>query len=97
MRLLVSIVGWLLAAGLLLIAYAVALWASPPLEAKYWPVVSPITITRAEPVDADHTRVWVRFEKLRECQPVGVYWYRGRRGGPFDQIGFVVERPGGGQ
>ena len=43
------------------------------------------------------TQVWVSFTKLRECQPVGVYWYRGRRGGPFDQIGFVVERPRNGQ
>ena len=80
-----------------LVLLAVFWWIGPDVETKYWPVVRPLTITRTEAVDADHTRIWVRFEKNRGCQPVGVYWYRGRRGRPFDQIGFVVERPNGGQ
>lgn len=91
MRRILKLANWLLTALIMFGMFIGLQHCGPLVEARYWPAVGPLTITRAEAVDATHSRIWVRFEKLRVCAPRGVYWYRGRRGGPFDPLGFVVE------
>lgn len=57
------------------------------------PVVGKLTIVKTERVSEDTTRIWVEFEKLRECRPLEVYWYIGQRSGIFDRVLFQAEKP----
>lgn len=63
------------------------------LERRFNPVVGKLLITKMEKATDDTTRVWVQFEKLRECRPIEVYWYHGRRDGLFERVMFQVEKP----
>ena len=73
-----------------------AFLVGPWLETMYFPVVGRLTITAMERVDDTHTRIWVRFRKYRECPPIDVYWYQGRRDELFERVTFVAEKPIGG-
>lgn len=76
----------------LVTTYVVFTWG-PILERMFYPVVGRLTITDTEAVTPDQTRIWVQFEKLRECAPLEVYWYLGTRAGSFERVNFRVERP----
>lgn len=51
-----------------------------PLEGAIRPVVRDVDISRMEPVDAISTRIWGRFQKIRDCDFFGLDFYLGTPG-----------------
>ena len=47
------------------------------IEQNLYPVTTPVELIQVEEIDADNTLVWVRFEKLRGCQYLGLSWFQG--------------------
>lgn len=44
-------------------------------EGKWFPVVSKLEILRVIPDGEDHSLVYVRFNKIRDCEYIGVSWF----------------------
>ena len=71
--------------------YAVLLLA-PWLETKYWPVVSKMQIDQMYSEGLDKTRVMASFTKLRNCDYLGIAWYRGSREFGFMRVPLELMR-----
>lgn len=68
----------------------------PHLEARYFPVASRLQITAMEDTGRGTTRVWASFTKLRDCEFLGLSWYRGSRAGGFERVHVALQpRPDG--
>jgi len=94
----------ILAAGAAMLICWVAYYAIIPtlaaLEARLFPVVVDFEIVSQESF-GDHTDMYVRFKKNRDCEFLGVNWYRGDDRLPLtfmeDGGGSVLSRPIGNQ
>jgi len=58
--------------------------AGPTIETRFFPVTSKLLIERMVSDGPDKTNVYAAFEKLRDCEYLGIAWYRGS----LDQRGF---------
>lgn len=66
----------------------------PPLETRFWPVTSKLTIISLE-ADADgNAIITAEFTKRRDCQYLGISWYRGRPDGYFERATIVLRKAG---
>lgn len=83
------------------VATAVAvLWTflivGPHVETRFNPVTSKVTITAVEDVAGGKSAlVWATFTKYRNCEFVGLSWYRGAAAGGFQRVPVVLPRPTG--
>ena len=75
------------------------LWTSyllgPAIETHYHPAVSKLTIIEMK--DDGHGRTLMRteFTKLRDCEFVGIAWFRGSPDGTFERVPVVLIREPG--
>ena len=79
------------------IIFSCALWmvwaVGPALETKFNPVVSKLEILRTEPGEIEGTtNVYAAFRKLRECEYIGITWYKGSRDGEFERVPVILLR-----
>jgi len=64
----------------------------PRLETEWWPVVGKLKINSMETPRPGWTLIRVNFEKLRDCEYVGLSWYVGQRPDNFERIAVSVQR-----
>ena len=67
----------------------------PALETKWFPVVSKLTITSLTTNDNGQATVMAEFTKLRECEYLGLAWYRGQQSGGFERVPVILMRQEG--
>ncbi len=60
---------------------------APWVETRYFPVVGKMQIERLEFEGLDTTAVFASFEKLRDCDYIGIAWFQGSRSGEFTRVG----------
>lgn len=65
----------------------------PTIETRMFPVVSKLTILSAIPgPDPNTTQIEVAFDKLRDCEYIGLSWYHSPRGKPFERVPVMLMR-----
>lgn len=67
----------------------------PEIETRFFPVVSKLTIERMEPVNERTTSVYAYFNKLRNCDYLGIAWYHGQRNTGFERVPLILMRAAG--
>lgn len=67
----------------------------PALETRLFPVVGKLTIERMVAVDPTTTNVSAYFNKIRNCEYLGIAWYRGTRADGFERVPMIVMRQDG--
>jgi hypothetical protein len=71
------------------VLYAVGPW----VETRFFPVVEKLQILRAEPGDDGATTVLhAAFRKIRDCEYIGMSWFRGDRAESFERVPVVLMR-----
>lgn len=64
----------------------------PALETTYWPVVSKMQIVHMEPAEEGWVKMRVSFTKLRDCEYVGLAWFKGTRPDDFERVAVMLQR-----
>lgn len=65
----------------------------PAIETKYFPVVGKLIIDKAEWQGAEVTRVWASFRKIRDCEYLGIAWFRrGDDDDSFSRVTVILHR-----
>ena len=64
----------------------------PHLETRFLPVVSKLTITELKADENGQAIVDAMFTKLRQCEFIGIAWYRGRADGEFERVPVILLR-----
>lgn len=67
-----AIIGWIL-----LILIPIVFPHMSTLEGKYLPVTSKLDIIKIVDLDNGEKKVWVQFTKHRQCELIGINWYKG--------------------
>ncbi len=67
----------------------------PWAETKFWPPVSKLQILTAHATDADETEIQAYFTKRRDCEYIGISWFRGAPDGQFERVPIVLLRSEG--
>lgn len=86
--------------GVTVVCYAIASFAAlylvwmvgPFLETKYLPAVGKMIIQRATVDDQGRTELMVAFRKIRDCEYIGISWYRGDPRGEFERVPIILGR-----
>lgn len=60
--------------------------AGPAIETRFWPVLSKLTIVEVKPLTDETSAVRAEFTKLRNCDYLGIAWYRGSEQRDFERI-----------
>lgn len=67
----------------------------PWVESAVFPVVSKLVITARHDNGDGTTTIYAYFRKLRDCDFVGISWYRGRQDGEFERVPVqLIRKPG---
>jgi hypothetical protein len=70
--------------------------AGPWLETRFFPVVGKLEIESAEPGPMPGTTlVRAAFRKLRNCDYIGIAWFRGTREDGFERVPIILQREPG--
>lgn len=82
-------------AGLFTVFAAIlVVWSwGPIVETKFWPAVSKLVVDKTEWNGTESTKIWVHFTKLRNCEFVGITWYKGKATGEFTRVAVVTRSP----
>lgn len=67
----------------------------PYVETKYFPVVSKLSIERSYQDSDGKSVVYAEFNKIRNCEYVGLSWYKGSRDSKFQSVRVVLGRAEG--
>lgn len=68
----------------------------PAIETRYFPVVGKLEILRVDRIDDNTSAVYAAFRKLRNCDYLGMAWYRGKRDQDgFERVALVILRQDG--
>jgi len=67
----------------------------PYLETRFWPTVSKLHILSIEATGPAETTIRAEFTKLRNCEYVGISWYRGTPQGGFERVPVILLRQAG--
>jgi len=79
-------------AGVIFASTLYAIWVVGPwLETRYFPAVGKLMIQQATEIDGKSV-LHVAFRKLRDCEYIGIAWYRGQQGGEFTRVPIVLGR-----
>ena len=67
---------------------------APYLETRYWPVVGKMKIEwlTAEEGNENQTRIHASFTKIRNCDYIGIAWFRGNRVTGFIRVPLQLMR-----
>lgn len=76
-----------------MVAIPVIFSAGRAYEGDLLPVVGRLQIDRIERSPGG-SLIWVRFNKLRDCEFVGLAWYHGERDGVFDRARIEFRQSG---
>ena len=71
--------------GALLILF-VLVFVGPQFEGRLAPVAGKMEIILAEQISPNRTRIWAHFHKWRDCEPKGLHFYVGERGGDVYRV-----------
>jgi hypothetical protein len=71
--------------------------AGPLIETRFWPPVSKLQILSMTATTDGRTIIRADFTKLRDCEYVGIAWYRGTRDGNFERVPVILQREPGDQ
>jgi hypothetical protein len=77
--------------------FLILFWTiGPYVETHFFPVVGKLTIEKIVPTEDGQSEVYAIFEKKRNCEYIGIAWYRGNRDiGPFERVALVLMRADG--
>lgn len=65
----------------------------PVVERSYFPVVSKLRIIELTPEPrTGHARVMAEFTKFRDCEYIGIAWYRGTPAIGFERVPVILQR-----
>lgn len=64
----------------------------PALESRYWPVVDTMRINRIEATDDGRAVVFASFTKLRNCEYIGITWFRADALGNLQRVPVEIMR-----
>ena len=64
----------------------------PALESRFLPVLGKMEITSVKPLSPSSSLVTTRFQKLRDCEYMGIAWYYGSQSGIFSRVSMVPIR-----
>lgn len=67
----------------------------PWTETTFFPVVGKLSIDSVTQDEEGNAVITVRFNKLRNCDYVGLAWYKGVQSLPFDRVSVVLKRKAG--
>lgn len=67
----------------------------PDIETRFFPVVGKLVIERMDKVDEKTTTIDAYFNKLRNCDYLGIAWYRGQRDSGFERVPLILLRATG--
>lgn len=67
----------------------------PLAETRFFPVVGKLQILRMDPLPGKKTAVFAAFEKLRNCEYIGIAWFSGSRQKGFERVPLVLYRQPG--
>ncbi len=68
---------------------------SPYLETRYWPVVGKMKIEWMVEESDSQTKLYASFTKLRNCDYLGIAWFRGNRETGFIRVPLQLMRQPG--
>lgn len=68
--------------------------AGPAVETIAFPVVGKLQVDEIAEVTGKVT-MQVRFNKLRNCEYVGISWFKGEKNGSFERVPIELRRPTG--
>jgi hypothetical protein len=75
---------------------AIVLWTlGPTVETRYFPPVSKLRILALTADDAGNSVVDAEFTKKRNCEYIGIAWFRGKPEGEFERVTVVLLRSEG--
>ena len=73
-----------------------SVWAvGPSLENRYFPVVSKLKIADLRADSDGNAIIMAEFTKVRNCEYLGVAWYRGSRNQGFERVPVILQRRAG--
>jgi len=67
-----------------------SLTVAPWLETRFYPPVGKITITSMADNGDGTTTLYVEFDKFRDCEYIGMAWFRGTYGTEFQRVSMSV-------
>lgn len=68
---------------------------APYVETRWFPVVSKMQISEMNALTPERTAVYASFEKLRDCDYVGIAWFHGSRKTGFERVPIQLLRAPG--
>lgn len=73
------------------------IWAvGPAIETRFAPVVGKLQILSIEPGQMEGTtEIHAAFQKLRECEYLGISWFHGTKEGGFERVPITLLRQEG--
>ncbi len=67
----------------------------PALETKYWPVVETLHIERVEAATENRSVIYGTFNKVRQCEYIGITWFARNVNGVLDRVPVeILRKPG---
>lgn len=67
----------------------------PVIETKFLPPVSKLQILSMEATPDGQTIIHAAFVKHRDCEYIGIAWYRGTRATGFERVPIILQRSPG--
>lgn len=67
----------------------------PAVETRFFPVVSKLTVTSLAADETGQAVIGAQFTKLRDCEYLGIAWYRGSPSGQFERVPVILQRQEG--
>lgn len=83
-----AVSGTVSAIAVILLLYGIG----PTIETSYFPVVDRLNLLSVEEVVGDRARIFAEFNKLRDCEFIGIAWYKGKRDGNFERVPVTLMR-----
>ena len=96
-----SVLNWQLAiksvcAAIIFVCSVLTLYtAGPAIETRFFPVVGKLQILRIDPLPDEKAAIFAAFEKLRNCEYMGIAWYHGSRRSGFERVPLILYRQPG--
>lgn len=67
----------------------------PAIETRFWPAVSKLLIVNLSEDDHGNSVVMAQFTKIRDCEYLGIAWFRGMPEGGFERVPVTLLRKPG--
>jgi hypothetical protein len=64
----------------------------PVAETRFWPVLGKLEVTYVSAYDAKSSHVSVQFRKIRDCEYIGMSWFRIDPNGSLERVSMILLR-----